>query len=78
MERKKTFDELSDAKNEEIAARTQQHEKKSLEEQETKLSNDRNTVELEMTQESLGEQESFLANLNAAGHLRDSDNCAFH
>ena len=54
---------MSDAKNEGSDPSTQQHEKKSLEEQETKLSNDRNTVELEMTQESLGEQEAFLANL---------------
>ena len=63
LERKKTLDELSDAKNEGSDPSTQQHEKKSLEEQETKLSNDRNTVELEITQESLGEQEAFLANL---------------
>ena len=69
MERKKTFDELSDAKNEEIAASTQQHKEKSLEEQETKLSNDCNTTELERTQESFGEQEALLANLNATGHL---------
>ena len=37
------FDELSDARNEEIAASTPQHEKESFEEQETKLSNDCNT-----------------------------------
>ena len=36
-------DELSDAKNEEIAASNQQqHKEKSLEAQETKLSSDRN------------------------------------
>ena len=58
-------DELSDTKNEEIAASTQQHKEKSLEEQETKLSSDRNTAELEKTQEFLGEQEEFHANLNA-------------
>ena len=61
---KTAFDELSNAKNEEIAASTQQHKEKSLEDQETKLSNDRKTAELERTQESLGEQEAFLANLN--------------
>ena len=33
LEHKKTFDELSDAKNEEIAASTQQHKEKSLEAQ---------------------------------------------
>ena len=44
LEHKKTFDELSDARNEEIAASTQQHEKESFEEQETKLSNDCNTI----------------------------------
>lgn len=65
LEHKKAFDELSAAKNEEIAASTQQHKEKSLEAQETKLSSDRNTAELERTQESLGEQEAFLANLNA-------------
>ena len=43
LEHKKTFDELSDARNEEIAASTQRHEKESFEEQETKLSNDCNT-----------------------------------
>ena len=42
LEHKKTFDELmSDAKNEGIAASNQQHKRKSLEKQETKLSNDR-------------------------------------
>ena len=61
---KTAFDELSNAKNEEIAASTQQHKEKSHEDQETKLSNDRKTTELERTQESLGEQEAFLANLN--------------
>ena len=54
LEHKKTFDELSVAKNEEIAASTQQHKEKSLEAQETKqeikLSIDRNTAELERTQ----------------------------
>ena len=64
LEHKKTFDELSDTKNKEIAASTQQHNEKSLEVQETKFSNDRNTTELERTQESLGEQDAFLANLN--------------
>ena len=62
LEHKKTFEELSDAKNEEIAASTQQHKEKSLEAQETKLSNDRGTAELERTQETLGEQEAFVAN----------------
>ena len=69
LEHEKAFDELSDAKNEEVAASTQQYEKKSFEEQETKLSNDCNTTELERTQESFGEQETFLANLKATGHL---------
>ena len=41
LEHKKTFDELSDAENEEIAANTPQHKEKSLEAQEIKLSNDR-------------------------------------
>ena len=49
LEHKKAFDELSDAKNEEIAASNQQHKERSLEEQETKLSNDRNTTELKRT-----------------------------
>ena len=48
-----------------LNASTQEHKEKSLEAQETKLSNDRNTAELEMTQEYLGEQDAFLANLNA-------------
>ena len=40
-------DELSDAKNEEIAASNQQqHKEKSLEAQETKLSSDRNTAQI--------------------------------
>ena len=56
MEYKKTFDEVSDAKNEEIAAVTQQHKKKSFEAHETKLSSDHNTAELAWNQESLGEQ----------------------
>ena len=60
-------DELSDAKNEEIAASNQQqHKEKSLEAQETKLSSDRNTAKFARTQESFGEQEASLANLNAA------------
>ena len=67
LDHKKTFDELSDTKNEEIVASTQQHKEKSLEAQETaqetKLSSDRNTTELERTQESLGELGAFLANL---------------
>ena len=63
FEHKKTFDELSDTKIEEIAASNQQHKEKSLKEQETKLSNDRNTTELKRTQESVGDQEAFLANL---------------
>ena len=62
-EHKKTFDEVSDTKNEEIAASIQQHKENSLEEQETKLSNDRNTTELKRTQESVDGQEAFLANL---------------
>ena len=41
LEHKKTFEELSDTKNEEIAANIQQHKEKSLEAQETKLSHDR-------------------------------------
>ena len=53
-------DELSDAKNEEIAASNQQqHQEKSLEAQETKLSSDRNTAKFARTQESFGEQEAF-------------------
>ena len=36
LEHKKTLDELSDTKNEKIAASNQQHKEKSLEEQETK------------------------------------------
>ena len=36
LEHKKTFEELSDTKNEEIVASTQQHKEKSLEAQETK------------------------------------------
>ena len=63
LEHKKTFDELSDTKIEEIAASYQQHKETSLKEQETKLSNDRNTTELKRTQESVGDQEAFLANL---------------
>ena len=63
LEHKKTFDELSDTKIEEIAASNQQHKEKSLKEQETKLSNDRNATELKRTQESVGDQEAFLANL---------------
>ena len=55
MEYKKTFDEVSDAKNEEIAANTQQYEK-ILEAQETNISSDRNTAELAWNQESIGEQ----------------------
>ena len=59
-------DELSDAKNEEIAASNQQqHKEKSLEAQETKLSSDRNAAKFARTQESFGEQEASLANLNA-------------
>ena len=57
---KTAFDELSNAKNEEIAASTQQHKEKSFEDQETKLSNERKTTELEKIQESLGDQESIL------------------
>ena len=63
LEHKETCDELSDTKIEEIAASNQQHKEKSLKEQETKLSNDRNTTELKRTQESVGDQEAFLANL---------------
>ena len=63
LEHKKTFDELSDTKSEEIAASNQQHKEKSLKEQDTKLSNDRNATELKRTQESVGDQEAFLANL---------------
>ena len=63
LEHKKSFDELSDTKIEEIAASNQQHKEKSLKEQETKLSNDRNTTELKRTLESIGDQEAFLANL---------------
>ena len=44
LEHKKTLDELSDTKIEEIAASNQQHKKKSLKEQETKLSDDRNAT----------------------------------
>ena len=35
----------------------------NLKEQETKLSNDRNATELKRTQESVRDQEAFLANL---------------
>ena len=56
LEYKKTFDEVSDAKNEEIAANTQQYEEKILEAQETNISSDRNTAEVARKQESLGEQ----------------------
>ena len=63
LKHKKTFDELSDTKIEEIAASNQQHKEKSLKEQETKLSNDRNATELKRTQESVVDQEAFLANL---------------
>ena len=76
---------MSDAKNEEIAASNQQqHMEKSLEAQETKLSSDRDTAKFARTQESFGEQEASLANLNAteatcdvspAEQLVDSDNC---
>ena len=52
-------------KNEEIAASTQQHKEKSPEAKETKLSSDRNTAELSRNQESPGEHEASLANLNA-------------
>ena len=41
LDHKKTFEELNDTKNEEIAAIPQQHKEKSLEAQETKLSHDR-------------------------------------
>ena len=63
LEHKKTFDEVSDTKIEEITESNQQHKEKSLKEQETKLSNDRNTTELKRTQESVVDQEAFLANL---------------
>ena len=56
LEYKETFDEVSDAKNEEIVANTQQYKEKILEAQETKISSDRNTAELARNQESLGEQ----------------------
>ena len=66
LEHKKTFDELGDKKIEEIAASDQQHKETSLKEQETKLSNDRNATELKRTQEeSVGNQEAFLANLGS-------------
>ena len=52
LEHKKTVDELSDTKNEEIAAGTQQQKEKSREVKETKLSSDRNTAELARNQES--------------------------
>ena len=41
LEHKQTFDELSDTKNEEVAANPQKHKEKSFEAQETKLSHDR-------------------------------------
>ena len=63
LEHKKTFDELSDTKIEEIVESNQQYNEKSLKKQETKLSNDRNTTELKRNQESVGDQEAFLANL---------------
>ena len=65
LEHKKTVDELSDTKNEEIAASPQQHKEKSPEAKETKLSSDRNTAELVRNQEFPGEQEASLTNLNA-------------
>ena len=46
-----------------FATINQQHKEKSLKEQETKLSNDCNTTELERTQVSHGDKEAFLANL---------------
>ena len=70
LEHKKTFDEFRDAKNEEIAANPQQHKEKSLEAQETKLSNDRKNWK--------GPRSTLMSHLNAAAHIRDSDNCGFH
>ena len=52
LEHKKTFDELSDAKNEDIAASSRQHKEKNFEERKTKLAIDRNTAEVEMIQVS--------------------------
>ena len=75
LEHKKTFDELSDTKIEEIAASNQQHKETSFKEQETKLSNDRNTTELKRTQESVGDQEAFLANLGQLDTCEIQTNC---
>ena len=60
LEHKKTFDELSDTKIEEIAASHQQQKEKNLKEQEMKVSDDRNATELKRTQESVCDQEHFL------------------
>ena len=75
LEHKKTFDELSDTKIEEIAASNQQHKEKSLKEQETKHSNDRNATELKRTQESVDDQEAFLANLGQLDICEIQTNC---
>jgi len=65
LENKKAFDTLSSAKQQEIAVGTQEHKEKSLEAKETELSSQRNTAELERTQESLDEERKFMSNLNA-------------
>ena len=74
LEHKKTF-ELGNTKIEEIAASYQQHKETSLKEQETKLSNDRNTTELKRTQESVRDQEAFLANLGQLDICEIQTNC---
>ena len=64
LEHKKTFDELSDTKIEEIAASNQQHKNKSLSRRRRR--NSRTIVtrqKLKRTQESVGDQETFLSNL---------------
>jgi hypothetical protein len=65
LENKKAFDQLSSAKKQEIEVGTQEHKEKSLEAKETELSSQRNTAELERTQESLDEEQKFMSNLNA-------------
>ena len=75
LEHKKTFDELGNTKIEEIAASYQQHKETSFKEQETKLSNDRNATELKRTQESVRNQEAFLANFGQLDICEIQTNC---
>ena len=75
LEHKKTFEELGNTKIEEFAASYQQHKETSLKEQETKLSNDRSATELKRTQESVRDQEAFLANLGQLDICEIQTNC---